>query len=1138
MKQWLLILWSLFLSGTISAQGSQFYSIRNNGDITPTLSFTQEENAINVQLVIESFSSTEVQFNGNAEKITFPGGIGIMEKGLPDIQHLATSIAINPTGKPELIITNAEYTDYPSFNIAPSAGDPGLYPTGDLTTDTAVYNANTFWPENIAQMSDPYIIGTTRGISLHFYPVHYNPVTHTLRVYHHISVSVEYSDEQGINELTRYTSSANLPMEHLTDSHFINQQPSSPSGRYSMVNEENGRMLVIAHPDFIGTMEPFIMWKNQKGIQCEIVDVTSIGNEEQIREYVAEYYYNNGLTYLLLVGDEKFIPSNQANKGLSDIRYGYISGDDHYPEILVGRFPCTTAEDCRIMVERTINYEKNPSAKADFNNFLGIGSGSGPGDDGELDYEHIRKIATLLNPSIYPDYNELYDGSRGGNDLNGNPTAALTAEAINKGMGAIMYLGHGSINTWLTTGFSTTNAYKLENTETHPFIWSAGCNNGAFNDATCLAEGFLRASIDGKPSGAIAALMSSATQSWYPPMEAQDEIAILLADQDNKAPVTFGGISFSGCMKMNDKYGKGAYDITDNWILFGDPSVELRTATPLEFHPVYDSITGSDATVFSISSLPDNAVVTASNNGTILATTKAQNGHATLNTGDIKTLDSFTITITGKNYRPLLKEITITQFPSMAIGPLPADHSFKVATSTSFTWALTAGCNPESYTWEIRKTGADHWESVNFQNVSDFNPGKLEYLTSYEWRVITHNQNGNSTSKIFSFTTIEEPDEDFEEGNFPRSNWMNTESWYIDNTESYEGNFSLHSGSTVSRQSSSLYYECETLACDLISFWLKQNIQDQSSGIEFYMDDFLVAQWSNTINWTNFTYQIEPGYHKFEWKFTGSGDSSSVNSAAWIDNIYLPVNEPVSVSALSQSVCPVTSIQLQPEISNYASLKWETAGTGYFDDQYKIDAVYFPSDQDFRNGIITLDLTVVSNSVCEPGSFQYTINVNSLPEIIVADTTIYSDETLSVDLAANATSQYLRYNDQSISSSLEIDHSKLVAGENIITVVAENASGCTTEKALKVNFIESERPENRTLIVYPNPSSDFINIADLSAESLSNVSIYRTDGQMVGSYVFEGINKASIPVNHLDPGLYIITSELSGKIITSRFVKI
>ena len=64
-------------------------------------------------------------------------------------------------------------------------------------------------------------------------------------------------------------------------------------------------------------------------------------------------------------------------------------------------------------------------------------------------------------------------------------------------------------------------------------------------------------------------------------MDAQDEMVALLTDSyANNIKRTFGGISFNGCMHMNDEYGSTGEAMTDTWNCFGDPSLKLRTNTP------------------------------------------------------------------------------------------------------------------------------------------------------------------------------------------------------------------------------------------------------------------------------------------------------------------------------------------------------------------------------------------------------------------------------------------------------------------------------------------------------------------------------------------------------------------------------
>ncbi len=180
-----------------------------------------------------------------------------------------------------------------------------------------------------------------------------------------------------------------------------------------------------------------------------------------------------------------------------------------------------------------------------------------------------------------------------------------------------------------------------------------------------------------------------------------------------------------------------------------------------------------------------------------------------------------------------------------------------------------------------------------------------------------------------------------------------------------------------------------------------------------------------------------------------------------------------------------------------------------------------------------------ANNICDAENYEYIININQLPQFnIPDDTTLFLNETLTVPTANNSANQYLIYSDQSISSSLEIDPGKLVPGENLITIVAENSNGCPTEKRLNINLISTERPSERSLSIYPNPASDIINLVDGTGANLSKVNIYSTDGQLIGQYDFNGIGNTSLPVGHLNPGIYIITSENSGSIITSKFIKI
>jgi hypothetical protein len=182
-------------------------------------------------------------------------------------------------------------------------------------------------------------------------------------------------------------------------------------------------------------------------------------------------------------------------------------------------------------------------------------------------------------------------------------TSTMVANGLNAGRGIVNYCGHGSTTSWGSTGFSNTHVNALVNDNMLPFICSVACVNGNFTSSTCFAEAWLRATNDGAPTGAIATYMSSINQSWDPPMEAEDEaIDLLIAD----AMRTIGGLWYNGSCRMIDVYGSGGVDMFKTWLIFGDPSLAVRTATaqPMMVGHIGTLFLGMDQYDVSVTGVP------------------------------------------------------------------------------------------------------------------------------------------------------------------------------------------------------------------------------------------------------------------------------------------------------------------------------------------------------------------------------------------------------------------------------------------------------------------------------------------------------------------------------------------------------
>jgi len=641
-------LFGLFIS--VHAQAHVDVSVMENG------------NEIEINYKIGNFSWNPVIINGSTfYKITLDKEPNIMEKDKPDLPKVCRSIIIPDDRKMAVELVNASYKEYYNISIAPSKGiiSREINPEYIPYKFGRAYKIDGWYPKNLTKLDDPYILRDFRGQVVEIYPFQYNAVEKKLRFYDNIIIRVYPVGYGGKNVYNRKKPiSIDMEFGRIYKEHFINFD----KNKYTPVGE-HGNMLVVCYDNFYYAMKPFVRWKNMKGVQTEIVNFSSIGSSaNDIKNYIVNYYNTHGLTFVLLVGDVQQIPTLYSGGGASDTSYSYIVGNDHYPDLFVGRFSAQNISQVETQVNRTIYYEKYPQQEEWYHKGVGIASNQGPGDDGEYDWQHMRNIRGDLLGYCYTYVDEFYDGSHGGGDADGNPSSSVIANALNEGRSIINYCGHGSWNSWGTSGFDVNDVHSLTNGNMLPFIWSVACYNGKFDSYyECFAEAWMRATHNGEPTGAIAAFMSSRDQYWDPPMDAQDEMVdILVETYPDNIKRTIGGLSYNGCMQMNDDYGSDGYDMTDTWVLFGDPSLEVRTNTPSNITVIHNSTITEGANSFSVNVFGiKDALCAISRNGNLIASGYTdENGNVTLHFSPI-TYGNLTLVVTAYNHFPYITNISV-----------------------------------------------------------------------------------------------------------------------------------------------------------------------------------------------------------------------------------------------------------------------------------------------------------------------------------------------------------------------------------------------------------------------------------------------------------------------------------------------
>lgn len=955
-----------------------------------------------VRLTLEGFFQREVKTPvGPAVIIDVGESTPILETGSPDLGRLTASLIIPDRAHMQLEVVSASYKEFTGMEVAPSKGnltrdiDPSTVPY----TYGHVYSTDQFFPGKLADLGEPYILRDRRGQAIQFYPFQYNPVTKILRVYTEMTITIRQISEKGVNSLIRGGEPATVDFDfsRIYRHHFLN----AGQTRYTPVEEE-GNMLIICYGDFMDEMEPFIEWKTMMGRPVEMVNVAQIGNSSAIKSYVAEYYNTKGLTYLLLVGDGPQVPPSYSS-GDSDNDYAYIVGSDHYPDIFVGRFSAENGEQVATQVERTLTYEKNPNSDPDwYSRNLGIGSSQGPGDDSEMDYQHIRNMQTDLLNYTYDYSAELFDGSQGGNDAPGNPNPSMVATEINTGKSIILYCGHGSVNAWSTSGFSSSDINnQLTNTGMLPFIWSVACVNGDFKNNTCFAETWLRATQDGQPKGAIATLMSTINQSWNPPMEGQDEMVdILVESYTENIKRTFGGLSMNGCLKMNDSYGSDGFEMTDTWTVFGDPSVVVRTTPPANLTASYQNPLPMGSTQLYVSTNASEGLVCLSLNGEIISTAYvSSNGSATLTFPPVSNLQTRQLTVTAYNMKPFLGNVQISGAPAGATNPYPSDAYPSAMPFTELRWSNGPGGIPDHYKVYVG-TNNPPTNLVNGTVTNDtlfILPEELEFETQYYWQIQSFNEYGDAASEIWSFTVASPPDEDFESGSFFSSNWYFGDDvhWTIEDDFARHGNFAAKSGTIEAGMTSSLLidHQSESLFNVKITFYYKLSSLEGQNFLQFLIDGNVMGEWSGEIDWTMAVVSLTPGLHTFEWKYLKNAAAGPEADHAWIDYIEFPPETlPVGVNAgVDGQVCEASGFTLQGTAVNYTSVEWTTSGDGLFDDPTLLNATYTPGSTDLEAGQAILTLTAFRDDISN--SDDLVLTVQHAPYLLIGETALTCEGT-------------------------------------------------------------------------------------------------------------------------------------------------
>ncbi|MHA2401685.1 MAG: C25 family cysteine peptidase [Candidatus Kariarchaeaceae archaeon] len=524
--------------------------------------------------------------------ISIPGQARRMTLGKPELPIVGQIIEIPHGVNFKSRVVKSQSISLKGYNIHPAQKPiprESSAPDKSFTIDRETYLSDTSYPTDLVtiQKEDIGVIRGHRIVLLKVNPLQLNPVTRHMQAFSNIEVRLDYDHPAQITRADKRLEST--AFEEMLQGVILNYKNRNRFPiRESRKDKQPGCDYLILTPaafyvatDANNPLVRFKNWKQQKGLKTRIVDVATItgGNtSNSIVSYIQNVYdnWNPPPTYILLVGDADFIPTNDGEPHGShldnannptligtDLHYVTVDGNDYFPDIFIGRLSVETLAEAGNVIDKIIAYEQNPPptpANDDYYTDMSMvclfedvtPDNPVPQPDGEgredNTFQIIECAEAVRNHLIGQGYNvdRIYDQSGGWaqgpqrymdgtalpNDLLMNPPAGIQPfpwngntndirNSINGGNFIVTYNGHGGRTNWGRPAFNTINIQALTNGNLTPVVFSFACQTGWFDNETdhadlgtgANAESFCELFLRQAGNGTVA-IIGSTRNSW------------------------------------------------------------------------------------------------------------------------------------------------------------------------------------------------------------------------------------------------------------------------------------------------------------------------------------------------------------------------------------------------------------------------------------------------------------------------------------------------------------------------------------------------------------------------------------------------------------------------------------------------
>ena len=563
--------------------------IYDSGDLSGTVITESNELRTSAHFGLGGMTAETVMLDGREYSKILPlerdmRGFGFTEQeGLPNLPVFNSFVIIPDQAGVRVNIISSQYEIYDNVEVMPA--QPWQLESGpaelNFVRNEDFYRRDTFYPEQLIELSEPMIMRDFRFVSTVINPVQYNPATRELRVYTSVDYELVYEGSDDRNVKVRRDnriSEAFLPV-------YRNIFDNADEVLIDFEAFRGGYLILTPNNlNFADTIATLARWKHLKGyyttvVPSNVINPSGTPTYLQVYNYVHDAYVNWDIPpeYLLIVGDEdQRIPDYPYSGYASDHQYTTVDGSDYMPDMFVARMSVDNMLELRTAMYKVLGYEQNPDmADPDFwKRGLGV-AGNINATTPRIMNLWVREIALDHG---YIQVDTVFDWGSGA------PNWSTINTAINNGVSYVSYRGWAGPGGWYNPSWGSSNIGSLTNGWKMAVMASIVCGTGAYNNDICFGEAWIRYGTPTAPKGGpgfYGCTDPGTHTAWNNPNITGFYWALFEQDMYHFSQLmvmgklaileTFPGFSYAGGYVQQ-------YFNTYNCL--GDPELEVRTKTP------------------------------------------------------------------------------------------------------------------------------------------------------------------------------------------------------------------------------------------------------------------------------------------------------------------------------------------------------------------------------------------------------------------------------------------------------------------------------------------------------------------------------------------------------------------------------